>query len=139
MPDDVMNFAFLADGDKSAAVQTAIKKKDPEEKKGKLFWPLLCLPGDPDVLMKSAAEPNANWLAQQLRITEESLRGTLERLRGREAHNWVEGILAETTIDRQSTLRALATSFTSNASEVTLGEFKDVLITAGMIAGGDNP
>ena len=82
-----------------AALPGAKVKRASNARDGELFWPLFSLPGDPDVLMKSAAESDTMWLAEQFRITEDALKGLLERLRGREPHNWVSGVWASSMLN----------------------------------------
>jgi predicted ATPase len=132
-PEGMMNFAFFADGDKVEDVKKAISKTGKRFKDGDLFWPLLCLPGDPDALMKGAAELESEWLAGELRMTSDSLKGLLESLRGREVHNWVEGVLGGASVDRQGTLRALATAFVKMARPEALDEFRNALTAAAII------
>jgi predicted ATPase len=134
MPEGLMNFAFLADGDKLSEVSEANKKRASKARTDELWWPLFCLPGDPDVLMKNAAEPNIEWLASQLGVTEAVLQGFFERSRGREAHNWIEDIRDRLGIERQALLRVLARSFVKSATDDgALDEFKSSLRSAGIL------
>jgi predicted ATPase len=134
MQEDVMNFAFLADGDKAANVAAAIAKHCSASNSSPSRWPFLYLPGDPDVLMKNAAEPNLATLSSAFMTAEASLKGILERLRGREAHNWIEDVLRELSTDRQLALRFLSRAAVKVASEDgSLAEFKDRLHAAGML------
>lgn len=137
IPDGVMKFVFLADGDKFAEVEEAIQKrkgnqKGKENEKSGRAWPFICLPGDPDALMKQAGEEHAEWLSSEFRYPLPQFQGLLERLRGSEAHNWVEAIIEETRIDRQSGLRYLARAYLRTAtSDGSLSEFEQALRKAG--------
>ena len=133
-PEGVMSFAFIADGDKAAAVARAKEVRSKRRATDDSPWPLFCLPGDPDALMKMAAEPDAEVLAGQFRITVPALRGTLARLRGREAHNWIEDILSIPGVDRQAGLKALAQSYVKLAgTNGGLDQFRAELLDAGML------
>ncbi len=111
LPDGVLPFAFVADGDKASEVvqlvadhASAVANRQGSRPR----WPIVALPGDPDVLMKEAADRDVQALAKALGLNAAFLAGRLEQRRGREAHNWVEDLIADSNADRQPTLRALA-------------------------------
>jgi len=138
MHEDIMNFAFLADGDKAADVTAAVAKQLSGSNSSTSRWPFLYLPGDPDVLMKNASESDLVALSSAFIMAEESLKGILERLRGREAHNWIEDILRELNTDRQLALRYLARAAIKVASDDgSLVEFRAQLSNAGMLTEAD--
>jgi hypothetical protein len=60
--------------------------------------------------MKDAASRDVVTLARALRLSPAFLAGWLEQRQGREPHNWVLDLISQSRIDRQGTLRALATS-----------------------------
>lgn len=135
MPEGVLQFAFLADGDQKDQVTRTFEKQQLAGKSKDQLWPFFCLPDDPDVLMKAAAMSHLEQIAGDVSITEPKLRGLLDRLRGREAHNWIEDFLSEITIERQVGLRALAASALDSASkDGTLQEFKVILTDHGLLS-----
>jgi len=115
-------FAFVADGDKEASVETALNKA----RKGNSqrdYWPFLCLPGDPDVLMKAAAIPQSSFISERLGLSLGELEGFLESKQGREAHNWVEDMLGFTQQPRQEVLRALAIAVVRSLNKDVLAAY----------------
>ncbi|MEU7880646.1 hypothetical protein [Microbispora bryophytorum] len=132
LPEGLIQFMFLADGDKAPEVERAIAATQkashpaPSQK-----WPFICLPDDPDVMMKQAAEENIALLSERLNMTEARLRGRFEALRGREAHNWVEDVLKEAAsvgVERQNCLNALALSAVASAeANGTIAQFRSAL------------
>jgi hypothetical protein len=88
--------------------------------------------------MKNAAESDIDALASKFRVTVPALQGLLERSRGREAHNWVEDVLAGVSADRQYGLRCLAQSAIKVATaDGSLQQFKERLREAGMLTESD--
>ncbi|MEV6811094.1 hypothetical protein [Micromonospora sp. NPDC051296] len=132
-PEGLVNFAFLADGDMVDEVTAATKRASGE---AGMRWPLILLPGDPDELMKNAAEANVGLLADRLNISEGELSGLFMRIRGREPHNWVQDVVDSSGVERQPTLRALAHSAVLELERSGGGkEFRGVLAAAKMVRG----
>lgn len=96
-------FAFVADGDKRDSVQRNLTQTN-----GRQLWPFFCLPGDPDILMKASSSKQLRLLAAHFGVSIAELRGFLESIQGREAHNWIEEILKYAKLPRQEALRVLA-------------------------------
>jgi hypothetical protein len=135
MQDGLLSFAFLADGDKETRVAATVEKRKLAGARGNARWPFLCLPGDPDDLMKSASESNVPLLAELFKVAEPKLSGILDRLRGRECHSWVGDVLNELGTDRQLSLRYLARAVIAETkSDGRLAIFATKLQQAGMLA-----
>ncbi|MGW6023946.1 hypothetical protein [Streptomyces sp. NPDC055099] len=120
--DGVPSFAFVADGDKFEDVKKALDKNGRKARQ-KNRWPLFCLPGDPDALMKSSAADQASFLADQLAQGLDVLKGFLESIEGREAHNWLEDFVSFARRPRQDVIRLLSVAYVRNANREELGDF----------------
>ncbi len=111
LPEGVLPFAFIADGDKAAEVAALVAEHAATMQAvpaTRARWPIVALPADPDVLMKEAAERDIPGLARALRLAPAYLAGLLEQRQGREAHNWVLDLIEASEVDRQVALRALS-------------------------------
>ncbi|MEU1463761.1 hypothetical protein ABZ467_24260 [Streptomyces sp. NPDC005727] len=118
----IPSFAFIADGDKQDDVTKAIAKMNRDDRPHNR-WPFLCLPGDPDVLMKEDAIKQVNYLSTQLGKTKGLLEGFFESIQGREAHNWVEEFITFSGRSRQEALKLLSATVVRSRSKASLRRF----------------
>jgi predicted ATPase len=124
-PDGLPMLAFLADGDKQAEVAAAVAKNST----GKLAWPFICLPDDPDTLYKKYSMDGVAGLARTFGIPEYEFSGFLDTIKGRDAHDWVSDVLTRSRSDRQFALTALAeyavsASISDRSADVFLREIE---------------
>ncbi|WP_367320815.1 hypothetical protein [Streptomyces sp. HUAS ZL42] len=120
--DGVPSFAFVADGDKAEDVKKAVAKNEKKTRQ-KNRWPLFCLPGDPDALMKASAKEQVSFLADHLSQTPEAIVGFLESIEGREAHNWLEDFVSFARRPRQEVMRMLSMAYVRNTDRAELQDF----------------
>lgn len=96
-----LEFVIVADAD-----QPELLEKNNEDR-----WPIVLLPGDgrePDRLFMEAAYAEPGRLALGLGKAEPAMHAVLERIRGAEAHEWTDALVASADVDRTVALRALA-------------------------------
>ncbi|MGW6643774.1 hypothetical protein [Streptomyces iakyrus] len=120
--DGVPSFAFIADGDKVEDVKRAIAKNDKKTRQ-KNRWPLFCLPGDPDALMKACAKGQIPYIAEQVAQSSEAVIGFLESIEGREAHNWLDAFVAFARRPRQEAMGILSRAYVRNTDMSELRKF----------------
>ncbi|MET8577004.1 hypothetical protein [Streptomyces sp. NPDC005012] len=113
----IPGFAFVADGDKREAVQKRVGRTEAQR-----VWPFYCLPGDPDSLMKVASSRQLDFLARRFGLSVHELRGFLESMQGREAHNWLEEVLGYVRLPRQEALKVLASAVVRELRQEQLQE-----------------
>ncbi|MFJ8114085.1 hypothetical protein [Streptomyces sp. NPDC096132] len=124
--DGVPSFSFIADGDKLAEVTKAVERNNRKERQ-KNRWPLFCLPGDPDALMKESADKQAKFLAEQVGQDLETLRGFLESIEGREPHNWLQEFIDFAKRPRQDVIKMLSVAYVRSSSKPQLRRFLTAL------------